>query len=334
MAKTTQARFTLTIVAFFILLSLITILVIQQFVAPQLKRSESRLVKHEIAGRASAIVEQMNRVQAQVRSITQSIALMDSEDIDTLLPGLVDQYQDINVFGGGIWPLPNQREDGRDKYSTFFARGNNHELKKNTYWNLAESDNYYEQPWYEDGMASPAGQCAWANAYQDDASIEPRTNCAMAIRKQGQLYGVATIDVTLGFFNDLAKQMGEAIGGQVLIVEADGKIVGNAEQIGAKADLLNVSDLAGSLPMAQALSDLLPPAENHAAQESEYQANGESRTLFLQPIQDSPWYLAADLPTQRLTQQTDSILNRLGMVQIPMALIMLVVLLLFIRSLM
>ncbi|MGC1046184.1 hypothetical protein, partial [Pantoea agglomerans] len=41
------------------------------------------------------------------RAITEAASVMESATIDTLLPTLVNQYQDSNVFGGGIWPLPN-----------------------------------------------------------------------------------------------------------------------------------------------------------------------------------------------------------------------------------
>jgi methyl-accepting chemotaxis protein len=207
-------------IAFFVALLLVTVWVINQFVAPQLVDSESRLVRYQVDSLASGIVEQMNRVQAQQRAITEAASVMDSATIDTLLPTLVNQYQDSNVFGGGIWPLPNRRDPAKEKDSSFFARNASNELQVNTYWNSDAADKYWEQPWYKDGMAAPKGQCAWAKAYQDAASPQPRTNCAMAIYKNGTAWGVATIDVTLGFFNQLAKQMGETIQGNVLIVKS------------------------------------------------------------------------------------------------------------------
>ncbi len=78
----------------------------------------------------------------------------------------------------------------------------------------------------------------------------------MVITKDGQPWGVATIDVTLGFFNQLAKQMNDAISGRVLIVEADGKIVGDAAQVGKTASLKKLADL-GDDPMAQTVQKAL-----------------------------------------------------------------------------
>ncbi|KEY42480.1 methyl-accepting chemotaxis protein [Pantoea agglomerans] len=331
MFKTTQSRFTATMIAFFVALLLVTVWVINQFVAPQLVDSESRLVRYQVDSLASGIVEQMNRVQAQQRAITEAASVMESATIDTLLPTLVNQYQDSNVFGGGIWPLPNRRDPAKEKDSSFFARNASNELQVNTYWNSDAADKYWEQPWYKDGMAAPKGQCAWAKAYQDAASPQPRTNCAMAIYKNGTAWGVATIDVTLGFFNQLAKQMGETIQGNVLIVEADGKIVGNGALVNAAPKLENLADV--QMPMAAPLKTLLNGVGNQPLETTYDSSEGEQK-LFVQAIPGSPWYLASSLPTSLLKAQSHNMLTRLGLVQIPLAVILLLVSLGFVRAMM
>jgi len=331
MFKTTQSRFTATMIAFFVALLLVTVWVINQFVAPQLVDSESRLVRYQVDSLASGIVEQMNRVQAQQRAITEAASVMDSATIDTLLPTLVNQYQDSNVFGGGIWPLPNRRDPAKEKDSSFFARNASNELQVNTYWNSDAADKYWEQPWYKDGMAAAKGQCAWAKAYQDAASPQPRTNCAMAIYKNGTAWGVATIDVTLGFFNQLAKQMGETIHGNVLIVEADGKVVGNGALVNAAPKLENLADV--QMPMAAPLKALLNGVGSQPL-ETTYDSSEGEQTLFVQAIPGSPWYLASSLPTSLLKAQSHNMLTRLGLVQIPLAVILLLVSLGFVRAMM
>ncbi len=310
---------------------LITVVVIKQFIAPQLTANQSQLVRYQVDALATGIVEQMNRVQAQQRAITEAASVMESPAIDQMLPALVNQYQDSNVFGGGIWPLPNRRDPAKEKDSSFFARNASNQLQVNTYWNSDAADKYWEQPWYKDGMAAPKGQCAWAKAYQDAASPQPRTNCAMAIYRDGTVWGVATIDVTLGFFNHLAKEMGDAIQGRVLIVEADGKVVGNAALVDGTPKLENLTDL--QLPMAAPLKGLLSGAGSQPT-ETTFDGEDGEHTLFLQAIPGSPWYLASDVPTSLLTAQAHSMLTRLGLVQIPLAIVLLLVLLGFIRSMM
>ncbi len=331
MLKTTQSRLTAVLVLFFLVLMLITVVVIKQFIAPQLTANQSQLVRYQVDALATGIVEQMNRVQAQQRAITEAASVMESPAIDQMLPALVNQYQDSNVFGGGIWPLPNRRDPAKEKDSSFFARNASNQLQVNTYWNSDAADKYWEQPWYKDGMAAPKGQCAWAKAYQDAASPQPRTNCAMAIYRNGTVWGVATIDVTLGFFNHLAKEMGDAIQGRVLIVEADGKVVGNAALVDGTPKLENLTDL--QLPMAAPLKGLLSGAGSQPT-ETTFDGEDGEHTLFLQAIPGSPWYLASDVPTSLLTAQAHSMLTRLGLVQIPLAIVLLLVLLGFIRAMM
>lgn len=331
MLKSTQVRFTLLLSGFFLLLIIATVVVIKLFVQPQLVRNESELIGYEVNKRADAIVNQMNRVQAQQRAITETVSKLDSDQIDQVLQPLVNQYNDTNVFGGGIWPLPGKRDPSKERFSTFFARDSNNVLRVNSVWNQPESDKYWKQPWYRDGINAPLGQCAWARAYQDAASPQPRTNCAMAIQRDGALWGVSTIDVTLGFFNRLAQEMGKAINGTVLIVEADGKVVGSATQQVGEAKLLQLSEL--KMPMAAPLMQLLKNIDNQTL-EGKYEGEDGEHVLFVEPVTGSPWYIAIDVPASLMTQQTNTMLTRLGITQVPIAIILLLVLLGFIHAVM
>lgn len=334
MLKTTQSRFIALISLFFIVLVIVTLIVIQVFISPKLKQAESTQVANQIDDIAVVINDRLNKVESQVRSITQSVAQMDSASIDKLLPSLVDQYGDSAVFGGGIWPLPNKRDPSKVKFSTFFARNGNNVLTENTFWNSAESPNYFEQSWYLGALKGAKGECVWAPAYFDDASTQPRTNCAMAIYQGADQWGVATIDVTLGFFNQLVADMEKKVQGTIYIVQQDGTIVGTShsgdEKLPKLASLGEQSALAGqirkSLDQIKDSNDLLV----------EYDNDGSSHTLFMSRI-EGPWYIATDMPTSQLLQRTHSILTSLGLVQIPIVLLLLIVLIagikLFMRQL-
>ena len=329
MWKTTQARVTLLLISFFVILLLVTFVVIKQFVSPQIIATETRNIRATVGLQSDAIKEQMNRVKAQQRTITELVSGLQSDQIDALLPLFVNQYGDLNVFGGGIWPLPGLREPGRDKFSTFYARDAGGVLQLNTVWNQPESEKYWEQPWYKDGMAAPKGECAWAKAYQDSASPQPRTNCAMTIWKEGKAWGVATIDVTLGFFNQLAKEMGKAVEGTVLIVESDGKIVGNGAPTQGNIALMNVRDL--NIPSALPLLNLLSQGQK-AEYEGGYDGEDGAHSLFVLSIEGSPWYLVIDTPSSNLVRQSNAILTTLTLVQTVIGLIIVLVLMLIVRN--
>ncbi|WLG37058.1 methyl-accepting chemotaxis protein [Pseudomonas rhodesiae] len=319
--RSIQARYTLFLVLFVLVLFVLTIVGIGQLVAPTLRHTEEQVVLNRIDEVAKTIQGELNKVQAQQRSITQTIPLLDSDAIDKVLPGLVDQYGELKVFGGGIWPLPNQRTPGRNKHSTFWHRDASGKLTVNTFWNSDPAPNYYDQSWYKGGLASPRGQCAWAAAYKDDASQEPRTNCAMAIQRDGAAYGVATIDVTLGFFNELVASKEKDIGGQMLIVEGDGKIVSNSTRLNSPVVLKNISELTATSAFATQVSKALAHRDQ-GLQRSEFDNGGVASTFYMRPIEGTPWFLATALPTSLITAQRDDVLGTLALLQIPMVLLL------------
>ncbi|GLX11843.1 methyl-accepting chemotaxis protein [Pseudomonas straminea] len=319
--RSIQGRYTLFLVLFVLVLMVLTVVGIGQLVAPTLRHTEEQVVLNRIDEVAEDIEDELNKVQAQQRSITQTIPLLESDAIDKVLPGLVDQYGELKVFGGGIWPLPNQRTPGRNKHSTFWHRDGSGKLVVNTFWNSDPAPNYYDQSWYKGGLASPRGQCAWAAAYKDDASQEPRTNCAMAIQRNGVDYGVATIDVTLGFFNDLVADKEKDIGGQMLIVEGDGKIISNSTHLSSPVVLKNISELTATSAFAVQVSKALSQ-RNQPVQRSEFDNDGVASTLYMRAIDGTPWFLATALPTSQITAQRDDVRGTLALLQIPMVLLL------------
>ncbi|MCX4178336.1 methyl-accepting chemotaxis protein [Enterobacter sp. HSTU-ASh6] len=331
MFTSTQSRIILLVSAFFLLLTGITVWVVLQHVAPSLLKTEYQRVHSQIGEQAAAITTQMSRVQAQQRSLTETVSLLESAQIDNLLPALINQNGDSALFGGGVWPLPGMREAGIDRHSTFFTRDRENRLRLNSTWNDANAPAYWEQSWFKAGSRAAKGQCAWAEAYIDAASPQPRTNCAMPVYRHGQLWGVATLDLTLGFFNALARKMAEPIEGGVLIVEANGKIVGYSRATDETPPLKNISELPGhEIAILQAM---LAQAKETPLERT-YQAQDGEHTIFVYPIKGSPWFVATDTRSSLLSQQTRDILTRLGMVQIPLLLLLGVVLVLTIRAVM
>ena len=174
--------------------------------------------------------------------------------------------------------------------------------------------------------------CVWAAAYKDGASQQPRTNCAMGIYKDGALYGVSTIDVTLGFFNDLVARKEQEIGGQVMIVEADGKILSKNARLGGDVVLGNLSAHA-DYPFAGAIAGLLGQDASKGLLRTTFQDQGEEQTLLMQAIEGTPWLLATALPTSTLTQDSRDVLATLASIQLPLVGLLFVLMVLAISQL-
>ena len=329
---TIKGRYTAVFVGFMALVCALTVIGIQLWIKPALQKAGEQNVAMRVSEIATDIRDQLNGVQSQSRSITQLVAQLPSEQIDALLPALIDQYGNAMVFGGGIWPLPEKREAGRAKFSTFYHRDAANALIPNTYWNSAEAPNYFEQPWHKAGQQAPRGMCVWAAAYKDGASQQPRTNCAMGIYKDGALYGVSTIDVTLGFFNDLVARKEQEIGGQVMIVEADGKILSKNARLGGDVVLGNLSAHA-DYPFAGAIAGLLGQDASKGLLRTTFQDQGQEQTLLMQAIEGTPWLLATALPTSTLTQDSRDVLATLASIQLPLVGLLFVLMVLAISQL-
>jgi len=332
--RTIKARYTAAFIGFVLLVMLLTMLGIKRFITPQLIEAGETIVMSQVTEIGEHIAMDLARVEAQARSITQTVPMLASDEIDRVLPGLVDQYGDIKVFGGGIWPLPEVRTPGRAKHSTFYHRDASGKLIVNTHWNSAESRNYFEEPWHRGGMQAPRGKCVWAAAYKDDASAEPRTNCAMTIYKDGSPWGVSTIDLTLGFFNRLVAEKQDEIEGEVMIVEADGKILSNQPQLGSDMVLRNVSEMSVQSPFIATVQKALASPSQALRREVFTSKSGEEFSFFMTPVEGTPWFLAAALPTAKLEARSDAMLRTLASLQIPMVLILLALMLVAINQLM
>ncbi|MNS24539.1 Methyl-accepting chemotaxis protein PctB [compost metagenome] len=329
---TIKGRYTAVFLGFMALVCALTVIGIQLWIKPALQKAGEQNVALRVSEIATDIRDQLNGVQSQSRSITQLVAQLPSEQIDALLPALIDQYGNAMVFGGGIWPLPEKREAGRAKFSTFYHRDAANALIPNTYWNSAEAPNYFEQPWHKAGQQAPRGMCVWAAAYKDGASQQPRTNCAMGIYRDGALYGVSTIDVTLGFFNELVARKEQEIGGQVMIVEADGKILSKNARLGGDVVLGNLSAHA-DYPFAGAIAGLLGQDASKGLLRTTFQDQGEEQTLLMQTIEGTPWLLATALPTSTLTQDSRDVLATLASIQLPLVGLLFVLMVLAISQL-
>jgi len=317
--KSIRYVYPLYFTCFMLVVGLVTTLGINYWVSPKLVANEETIIEGVLQALNDEISMELEQVQAQQRAITQTIPLVSSEQIDQILPGMVDQYGNHKVFGGGIWPLPDQRQQGIEKFSTFFHRDTNNNLIENTYWNSADSLNYYEQVWYKNGLAAPRGLCAWAPAYKDSASTEARTNCAMSIFKNNKRYGIATIDLTLGFFNNLAAENEQALNGNILIVESDGKILNNTRSINRSLVLENLSSVAQQSPFAANVHRNLSQVQEGNPLQLNYDNNGVAHTLFMNQISGTPWIVAFSTETALLEVTTHSILTTLASIQLPIA---------------
>ncbi len=155
----------------------------------------------------------------------------------------------------------------------------------------------------------------------------------MAIMKDGAPFGVSTIDVTLGFFNQLVAEKEKEIQGEVMIVEPDGKILSNQARIGGEIVLKNVADLARQSVFVGEIQEGLSKIGRETLYKQEFDNDGEAWTFYLQPIEGTPWLLAAALPTRLLVENSSDVLKTLAIIQLPLVALLVLLMLFAIRQL-
>jgi hypothetical protein len=128
------------------------------------------------------------------------------------------------------------------------------------------------------------------------------------------------ISLNRHFFNALVKEMGERLGGRVWLVDETGGVVGEASGISTPGEL--------ELPMAVPLRSLLAQAGDGLRQTRFRTASGE-HTLIVQPVPNTNWLVAIDLPSRRLSDHSGGILHKPW----PLATLLLVSTLTLLRSL-
>ena len=113
-----------------------------------------------------------------------------------------------------------------------------------------------------------------------------------------------------------------------MIVEPDGKILSNQARIGGEIVLKNVADLARQSVFVGEIQEGLGKIGRETLYKQEFDNDGEAWTLYLQPVEGTPWLLAAALPTRLLVENSSDVLKTLAIIQLPLvALLVLLVLL-------
>ncbi len=289
------------------------------FIKPKLELEEEL----KLAKVADGIINEVNlklyEIEALQKSITQLIPEIESDDIDKLLPYIIDQYKNDELFGGGVWLEPNDRISHIERASTFYARGHDGKLHLNTFWNSIGAPSYYEQSWYKSGVLSEKGSCAWADAYKDDASQHARTNCAMPIYKGMNIFGVSTIDLTLGFFDEIIKKEEINTGASIIIIEKSGSILTQSGIFDNESVILSKLD-----NYDYSLTKSIISTMKNKEFRKNYIDNGKEYLLLIKQIDNTPWSVVISQKYDVLSENTNSILLTLSLIIIPIFILFIV----------
>lgn len=287
--------------------------------------------------RADGAAAQVQTVLAQTATLTRSMAALASTlplseaTFISQFKAVVDQYGDASIAGGGIWPEPYQLDSSRARASLFWARSGSGQLELLDDYNDPAGSGYHNEGWYSVGRSLKGGECAWSEAYADPVSGTPMVTCTVAIRRAGQFWGVATVDLMLSGMDALLKKQNQVSGGYAFVVDQIDQLVAMPGLRAVNLNMKTLDDVVaadGSLaPLRQAIQqrktgvDLSPGV-----------VSGDRSILVLTHLPQQNWQIGLLLPHAVALQTSTAISTTLYASLLPLICVFVAVILFFGRQ--
>jgi len=143
-----------------------------------------------------------------------------------VIPQMIDiQESQSFITGGGVWPEPNQFTTGLVRSSFFWGRDSSGNLQYFDQYNDVNGAGYHNEEWYVLGRYSKPGECLWSKSYMDPYTLAPMVTCTVAMFKQQQFTGSATVDVSLKQLKSILREGSAKLGGYAYAVDRNNKFL-------------------------------------------------------------------------------------------------------------
>ncbi|NRA82467.1 MAG: EAL domain-containing protein [Gammaproteobacteria bacterium] len=180
----------------------------------------------------SLIVSELSRQISIAETLTRTLAQAgenlpkDPDLYHKIIPNIlnIQGYQEF-VAGGGIWPEPGQFNPDKKQRSFFWARDSSGQLQFLAQYNQPDSAGYHNQEWYVPARYTNPGECIWSKSYMDPYSFEPMVTCTVAMFKQQQFVGSATVDIKLQKLQSFLQKGSAKLGGYAFAVDRNNKFL-------------------------------------------------------------------------------------------------------------
>jgi len=135
------------------------------------------------------------------------------------------------VEGGGVWPLP-YRYDPKKKHATiFFARSKpGAPLKFNNSYNVEGGIAYYDEPWFNIARSMPLNTVKWSKVYTDPYTKVQMITASSPINKDGEFWGVATVDIGLYYIDPMLDEISHRIEGYAFLLDGSDRVIATTQK--------------------------------------------------------------------------------------------------------
>lgn len=314
--------------------SFLTIYLVMTFVAhPELEEQAIANAGQAVENSRSEIDKTLTEaavLTSTLAALAETLPLEKQRFISELAP-VVDHYGNAAIAGGGIWPEPGKLTPGKSRDSLFWARNGQGGLDLLDDYNDPQGSGYHNEGWYTAGRSLAPGQCAWSEAYEDAVSGTPMVTCTAAIRRQGEFWGVATIDLMLSGLNDLMTTQNDMTGGYSLVIDQTGRIVSFP---GIRSENLNMQTLDDAIRSHPGLASLKTALREPEPSYLPDEVTGSDRAVLVQSeLEQQGWTVAMILPESTALSALQRVSSGLYLTLLPLVTLFAAVVLLFGRSL-
>lgn len=129
------------------------------------------------------------------------------------------------VAGGGLWPAPYRYDANLERRSFFWGRDQQGQLRFYDNYNNPEGPGYHHEEWYVPAKHLPEGRAFWSRSYMDPYSYQPMVTVTVPMYRDGQFYGVSTVDLKLEGLRGLLETATRAFDGYAFALDRNGKFL-------------------------------------------------------------------------------------------------------------
>ena len=186
-----------------------------------------------------------------------------------LIPQILNQAgTESYIAGGGIWPEYYKFDKDIERRSFFWGRDDRGILKYYDNYNDPNGHGYNLEEWYVPATHIEDDRAFWSKSYMDPYSYQPMVTCTVPMYRDGQLYGVATIDLKLEGLKAFLEQASAKVGGYCFAVDRNGKFLSFSDESKAKIhpldqfgkvtdEFIDVHDLAEKEPLFMPIAEAI-----------------------------------------------------------------------------
>ncbi|USD64312.1 hybrid sensor histidine kinase/response regulator [Vibrio sp. SCSIO 43136] len=139
-------------------------------------------------------------LERSLGSLHSLVAIIENEPTKETLPPLIAKvivHSDKAVVSGGIWPEPYVLDKNVRLNSLFYNKREDGGVDRIASWNNPQSNGYNLEAWYTGAARLSVGQVDWSEVYIDPYTHVQMITASTPYYKQGELQGVATVDISL-----------------------------------------------------------------------------------------------------------------------------------------